>query len=68
MIVGNPAKRIKTVSDEMITWKTEGTRIYQELPKELHNTLQATEPLREIPSDRPAFTGDYRSWGETKND
>lgn len=35
MVVGNPAKIIKTVSDEMIRWKTEGTAIYQALPREM---------------------------------
>ena len=31
LIVGNPAKKIKEVSDEMIAWKTEGTKLYQKL-------------------------------------
>src|SRR3954463_2255575 len=29
LIVGNPAKSIKEVSDEMIAWKTKGTQLYQ---------------------------------------
>lgn len=40
IVVGNPAKIIKDVSDEMIAWKTEGTKLYQSLPKESHNTLK----------------------------
>ena len=35
LIAGNPAKIIKTVSDEMIAWKTKGTALYQQLPKEM---------------------------------
>jgi Uma2 family endonuclease len=35
MVVGNPAQIIKTVSDEMMRWKTEGTAIYQALPREM---------------------------------
>src|SRR5438045_7155252 len=35
MVVGNPSKIIKQVSDEMIQWKTEGTKLYQQLPKEM---------------------------------
>ena len=27
--MGNPARKIKEVSDEMISWKAEGTRVYQ---------------------------------------
>jgi phenylacetic acid degradation protein len=37
--VGNPAKIVKDVSDEMAAWKTEGTKLYQSLPKESHETL-----------------------------
>lgn len=53
LIVGNPAKIIKMVSDEMIAWKTMGTKLYQQLPEDCFNTLKQCEPLREIPTDRP---------------
>ncbi|MFM7757649.1 MAG: transferase hexapeptide repeat family protein, partial [Crocinitomicaceae bacterium] len=33
LVVGNPAKVVKEVSDEMIAWKTEGTKLYQSLPQ-----------------------------------
>jgi phenylacetic acid degradation protein/carnitine operon protein CaiE len=33
MLVGNPYQIIKQVSDEMVQWKTEGTKLYQQLPK-----------------------------------
>ena len=35
LIAGNPAIKIKEVSDEMIAWKTEGPKLYQELPKDM---------------------------------
>lgn len=66
VIVGNPARAAKDVSDAMIAWKTEGTKLYQALPKELHATLEACEPLCEIPADRPSITARYRTWNETK--
>ena len=31
LVVGNPAKIIKEVSDEMIAWKTKGTQLYLSL-------------------------------------
>ena len=31
VVVGNPAKIVKQVSDEMLAWKTEGTALYQAL-------------------------------------
>ncbi|MEQ9405298.1 MAG: transferase hexapeptide repeat family protein [Cyclobacteriaceae bacterium] len=66
LIVGNPAKKIKEVSNEMIAWKTEGTRLYQNLPKECYNTLKQCEPLREIESDRPTASAAYKTWNETR--
>lgn len=52
LVVGNPAKVVKKVSDDMITWKTKGTQLYQQLPKECHDTLREVEPLREVPKER----------------
>ncbi len=46
LIVGNPGKIIKQVSDEMLSWKTEGTKLYQQLPKECYNSLKTCKPLR----------------------
>lgn len=40
LVVGNPGKIIKQVSDEMISWKTEGTKLYQKLPKECFDGLK----------------------------
>lgn len=48
LVVGNPGRIIKQVSDEMIQWKTQGTALYQALPAELYEHLQPCEPLREI--------------------
>lgn len=66
LIVGNPAKKIKEVSDEMIAWKTEGTKLYQQLPKECYETLKECEPLRSIESNRPTASAAYQTWNETK--
>ena len=54
MVVGNPAKIIKDITDDMIAWKTKGTALYQKLPGRCHESLKDVEPLREIPSNRPA--------------
>lgn len=67
VVVGNPAKVVKDVSDEMLDWKTEGTKLYQALPKELYATLKPCEPLREVPKDRPKMSADYKTWRETKS-
>ncbi len=66
LAVGNPAKVIKQVSDEMIAWKTAGTKLYQRLPADCHASLQAVEPLREIPEDRPKQEDFYKTLEEFK--
>jgi len=64
LIVGNPAKVIKQVSDEMIAWKTAGTNLYQQLPNDCKNTLKPCEPLRSIPTDRPSQQEVYKRFGK----
>ncbi|MGH1383590.1 transferase hexapeptide repeat family protein [Kordia sp.] len=59
LVVGNPAKVIKQVSDEMIAWKTKGTQLYQQLPKDCYDTLREVEPLREVPKERPTQEAFY---------
>jgi phenylacetic acid degradation protein len=51
LVVGNPAKVIKEVSDEMIAWKTKGTQLYQQLPADCHESLKEVEPLRKVPEN-----------------
>ncbi len=66
LVVGNPAKIIKEVSDEMIAWKTDGTALYQQLPKDCQETLKPCEPLTEIEPNRPIQQATYFKWQEKK--
>jgi phenylacetic acid degradation protein len=66
LIVGNPAKKIKEVSDEMIGWKTKGTALYQSLPKDMFAEWKACEPLKEIPENRPPQEMLYQNWKHIK--
>lgn len=66
LVVGNPAKVIKQVSDEMIAWKTKGTALYQSLPADLHEHLQEVEPLNKMPADRPNQDVLFKTWNEIK--
>jgi phenylacetic acid degradation protein len=68
IIVGNPARIIKDVSDEMLAWKTEGTKLYQQLPARLHETLVRCEPLRTIPDDRRPQAAVYETWHERRHE
>jgi carbonic anhydrase/acetyltransferase-like protein (isoleucine patch superfamily) len=74
LVVGNPARVVKPVGDEMLAWKTEGTRLYQALPARLHAGLRPAEPLRALTpaqeeerARRTAeMTARYRTWNETR--
>ena len=59
LVVGNPAKVIKEVSDEMLNWKTKGTRLYQQLPADCHESLKEVEPLRKVLTDIKIQEGFY---------
>lgn len=69
LLVGNPAKLIKQVSDEMLQWKTEGTHLYQQLPIEMQQHWKPCEPLTKMPEEIPFLespASDYTSWQQTK--
>ncbi|HEY0030861.1 MAG TPA: transferase hexapeptide repeat family protein [Bacteroidia bacterium] len=67
VVVGNPAKVVKDVSDDMINWKTQGTKLYQQLPADCKASLKPCEPLREIEKDRPKQQDIYKTWTKTKS-
>lgn len=61
IIVGNPGKIVKQVTDEMIAWKTKGTELYQALPREMMEDCKPCEPLREPPANLEKQESNYRS-------
>lgn len=67
VVVGNPAKIIKEVSDEMLEWKSSGTLLYQQLPKQLHQTLEECKPLRNAQKKKSKQTANYKTRKETKS-
>ena len=66
VVVGNPAKIVKDVTDEMLAWKSDGTALYQQLPSAMRASWKVVEPLREVPADRPAQSAVLRTWNETR--
>jgi len=66
LVVGNPAIIKGDISDEMLDWKSTGTKIYQQLPEDCYNSLRECDPLREIQKDRPSQTTNFKPWKETK--
>lgn len=67
IIVGNPAKAVKTVSDEMLEWKDQGTQQYMQLPEDCWESLKPCDPLTEVPDFYAApMESNYKTWNETK--
>lgn len=66
VVVGNPARIVKEVSDDMLAWKSDGTALYQQLPAALRASLQPVEPLREVPANRPAQSAMLKTWNQTR--
>ncbi len=65
VVVGNPARIVKEVSDDMLAWKQDGTALYQQLPAAMRASWRPVEPLRELPADRPTQSAVLRTWKET---
>jgi phenylacetic acid degradation protein len=68
VVVGNPARIVKDVSDEMLDWKSKGTALYQALPNAMRGSWKECEPLREMPANRPTQSAVLRTWQEIKKD
>lgn len=67
VVVGNPALIKGEVSDEMLAWKTKGTKLYQELPKECTELMKECIPLTEIEENRKEKQKiTFDTWKNTK--
>lgn len=66
VIVGNPAKIIKDVTNKMIEWKTKGTQLYHQLPKICYETLKPCEPLKELPANRKKQDAIYKTFNDSE--
>lgn len=67
LVVGNPGKIVKEVSEEMIDWKSKGTQLYQSLPSQCFEGLEACDPLTEVEANRPSQESQYQTWNAIKN-
>lgn len=67
LVVGNPSKIIKQVSDEMLAWKTKGTQLYQQLPADMYADATPCEPLTALPPNRPAQELLFENWEKIKS-
>jgi carbonic anhydrase/acetyltransferase-like protein (isoleucine patch superfamily) len=65
VVAGNPAKVVKAVSNNLLEWKTAGTRIYQQLAREAPTDIALCEPLREVGEQGAIPALDYSIWKDT---
>jgi carbonic anhydrase/acetyltransferase-like protein (isoleucine patch superfamily) len=72
--VGNPAKIVKDVSNEMLEWKTLGTELYNSLPAESQETLRSLS-MEDVSSEQSITESDpydgkqgevIKTWKKTK--
>lgn len=67
IVVGNPAIIKGEVPDEMISWKTKGTELYQDLPNECYTLMKECKPLKEIEKNRKEKQKNiFKTWKKTK--
>ena len=55
LIAGLPAKVLRSLSEDEIRWKLEGTRTYQQLSQRCLASLSEVQPLAAAEADRPAL-------------
>jgi phenylacetic acid degradation protein len=66
LVAGIPGKVKRELSDEEVHWKSEGTKIYQDLARQYLATFKEVEPLREVERARPELPHyDYLNKHET---
>lgn len=57
MVMGIPAKVSRSLTEQEVNWKSQGTQEYIELAERAVNTLREVTPLEQEQADRPRYTG-----------
>lgn len=66
VVVGSPAKIIKNVSDKMLSWKTNGTKLYQQLTIDNHSKMKLVPALTKPNKLKKKQSRSFETWKETK--
>jgi phenylacetic acid degradation protein len=60
LVAGVPARQIRFLRDDEMSWKKSGTQLYQELTKRCISSLREVQPLPLLDADRPKLqTSNY---------
>lgn len=57
LLMGTPARAVRSVSDDELHWKQLNTKEYQDLVGRCHVALHETQPLRQMEENRPRLQG-----------
>ncbi len=57
LLMGTPARAVRSVSDDELHWKRLNTKEYQDLVGRYHASLHETQPLRQMEENRPRLQG-----------
>lgn len=52
LVAGLPAKVMRSLTDQEVVWKTQGTETYQQLAQRSHHSLKPVQPLTEVEPNR----------------
>jgi len=66
LVAGIPAKIIRTLTDQEVAWKADGTVEYQELARVSRATLREVAPLTAPEPGRSRRAGTFKPKAETK--
>ena len=68
LIVGNPAKAVKTLSNRMLDWKKQGTALYVAFAQSAPKDLKPCKPLRKLkPTKNTPPLPSYKTWKKTNS-
>ena len=67
LLVGHPAQRIGSVTDEQLSHKQEGTQLYQALPSAMQSAAHECKAWESDPGDRPEHFPAYETWSARKS-
>jgi phenylacetic acid degradation protein len=56
VVAGNPASVRRPLTEKEMSWKANGTAVYQQLARRCLASLQETEPLLSLEDDRPTLS------------
>ena len=56
LLVGSPAKVVRTLSDDEVRWKSQGTQVYQALARRCRASLVPVQPLTAADEGRARYT------------